>query len=74
MERQVTDAPTQEAPETRYGEPPTSPDDERGKPEDPGRSDEAQDPNREGGVGPPDKPNQELPEEPEATPRQEEAR
>ena len=54
METENTDAATQAAPETRYGEPPTKPDDERGRPEDPGRSEEAQDPDREGGVGPPD--------------------
>jgi hypothetical protein len=59
---EVMDAPTTAAPETRYGEPPTAPDDERGKPDSPGRSDEAQDPDREGGVGPPDKPAQDLPD------------
>lgn len=60
---EVMDAPVTSAPETRYGEPPTAPDDERGKPDSPGRSDEAQDPDREGGVGAPDRADQELPEE-----------
>ena len=48
MSAETNQDPTLVTPETTPPEPPR-------KPDDPGRSEEAQDPDREGGVGPPPK-------------------